>query len=304
MRRSGVMRMSVLLVAVLLGSAWAGQPEGAPMKVIVSIAPHAYLVERIGGKYVDVQTLVAPGQEPHTFAPTPKQMMAVAGARRYFVAGMPFERRLVHKVKGASRELIVIDLSEGIATWRAASSRKGHADDHGHGEAQEGHDGRALDPHIWLSPRLLAVQAKAVAMALRQADPMHASDYSKQLKTLLGDIEATDARVRKVLAPFKGQSFFVFHPAFGYFGDAYGLRQEAVELEGKSPTPKQLAALIAKARRQRVRIIFVQPQFDSRSVRAVAEAIGGAVVPMDPLAKDVLGNFEVMASEIQRALHK
>ena len=104
------------------------------------------------------------------------------------------------------------------------------------------------------------------------------------------------------LAPFKGASFYVFHPSFGYFAREYGLRQQAVEISGKSPTPKQLSALIARARQDRVRIIFVQPQFDSRSAIAVARAIDGVVEPLDALAEDVAANLRTMAARITRAL--
>ncbi|MFH1742105.1 MAG: zinc ABC transporter substrate-binding protein, partial [bacterium] len=107
-----------------------------------------------------------------------------------------------------------------------------------------------------------------------------------------------------LLKPYRGESFYVFHPAFGYFGDAYGLKQEAVELEGKAPTPRQLSTLIKKARTENVRIIFVQPQFDKKSAEAVSNSIDGAVVPMDPLAKDVLKNLEEMAMKVGKALKR
>jgi zinc transport system substrate-binding protein len=75
-----------------------------------------------------------------------------------------------------------------------------------------------------------------------------------------------------------------------------------VEVSGKSPTPKQLSTLIARARQDRVRIIFVQPQFDSRSAAAVARAIDGVVEPLDPLAEDVAANLRTMAARIATAL--
>ena len=100
------------------------------------------------------------------------------------------------------------------------------------------------------------------------------------------------ARIAAALEPYRGQRFYVFHPAFGYFADAYGLRQEAVEAGGKvAHARSNFAALIQKAREDGVKIIFVQPQFDQRTAETVAEAIGGRVVPIDPLAKDVLAEL-------------
>jgi len=136
----------------------------------------------------------------------------------------------------------------------------------------------------------------------RPPDPRHAAAYERNLKALQADLDEVDARIAEALAPLKGRKFFVFHPAFGYFADAYGLKQVPVEIEGKSPGPRRLAALIEKARREGVKVIFVQPQFSPRGAQAVAEAIGGVVVPMDPLARDYLKNLEHIAQQIKKAL--
>ena len=102
----------------------------------------------------------------------------------------------------------------------------------------------------------------------------------------------------------KGRDLFVFHPAYGYFARQYGLTQVAVETGGRQPSARHLAELIDRARARDVRVIFVQPQFARHSARAVADAIGGAVVPLDPLAEDYLGNLEQMASTVESALQR
>ena len=103
-------------------------------------------------------------------------------------------------------------------------------------------------------------------------------------------------------APDSTRRFLVFHPAFGYFTDAFDLQQRSVEIEGKAPTPRQLNRLIKDARAAKVKILFVQPQFDQKSARAVASAINGVVVRLDPLESDVLSNFQKIADEIEEAL--
>ncbi len=104
-------------------------------------------------------------------------------------------------------------------------------------------------------------------------------------------------RIQKMLEPYRGRSFYVFHPGFGYFADAYGLKQEAVEAGGRSPTPKQLRVLIEQVQADGVKTIFVQPQFAPQSAQVVAEAIGGKVVPINGLGKDVVRNLEDIAEE-------
>lgn len=94
----------------------------------------------------------------------------------------------------------------------------------------------------------------------------------------------------------------VFHPAWGYFARAYGLQQIAVEVEGKEPGPQTLARIIDAARREKVRVVFVQKQFSKTAAAAVAREIGGRVVDIDPLAEDFMGNTRTVAGALADAM--
>ena len=272
----------------------ATEEGAAPLRVAVSVPPLAYLVERLGGERVAVQVVVRGGQDPHTFEPTPRQLAALGRARLFFQVGLPLETRLLEKIQDRRRRLVVVNVARGIRkrTQRAACLHHGH--DHGHHD----HDCPAADadPHVWLSPPLLKIQAANIAEALRQADPAGSAEYRKNLAALLDEIDTLHAGIGRALKPYRGEAFYVFHPAFGYFGDAYGLEQKAVEAGGRAPTPRRLRALIKQAKADGAKIIFVQPQFDHRSARAVADALDSAVVPIDPLAYDVLKNLDTIAS--------
>jgi zinc transport system substrate-binding protein len=259
------------------------------IKAIVSILPQEYFVKRVGGDYVEVQVLVPPGQSPETFEPTPRQMAALSVADIYFRIGLPFENQLVGKIAAANPRLKIVDTRDGITL---------HAEDiqHGHGSASD------MDPHIWLDPKLVEIQAANIARGLSEIDSTHRDVFERNLKEFQADLRRVDSLIAEVLAPLKGRTFYVFHPAYGYFGAAYGLKQKAVEVGGKEPGAKQLAELIDQAKKENVRIIFVQPQFSKASAETVAKAIGGAVVPLDPLAGNYLENLEKMAAEIRRAL--
>uniref|UniRef100_UPI00405647D3 metal ABC transporter solute-binding protein, Zn/Mn family n=1 Tax=Candidatus Electronema sp. TaxID=2698783 RepID=UPI00405647D3 len=143
-----------------------------------------------------------------------------------------------------------------------------------------------------------------MAAALQEADPANAAAYANNLQTVTASLAALDAELKAVLAPFKGQTFLVYHPAFGYFAQAYGLRQEAVETGGKSPSPRQLRALISEAKKEQAKVIFVQPQYDRKNAETVAKAIGGRVAVLDPMAANVPENLRFMAKEISAALSK
>jgi zinc transport system substrate-binding protein len=105
-----------------------------------------------------------------------------------------------------------------------------------------------------------------------------------------------------MMIPCNGSRFYVFHPSFGYFASAYGLEQVPVEIDGKSPSPQQLAALITQARSENVKVIFVQKQFPLKSAKAVANAIDGDVVQLNPLAEDVIANLREIAETLLHAL--
>jgi len=282
--------VGVFLVIILTSVAGSA----VPLEVFVSIPPQAYLVERIGGMHVTVSVLLRAGREPHTFEPTPKQVMALGGARLYFQVGtLPFERRLAKKLAGGNTGLVVVDTSKGVRLRQL----EGH-DPHAGEEHREG----LSDPHIWLGPPAIAVQARNIAQALSPAAPVHARDFKKNLDTLLEDLADVDAGIRRALAPYKGRTVYVFHPSFGYFTDAYGLKQRAVEIHGKTPTPKQIQSLVREAKADGARVIFVQPQFDKSSAEAVARAIGGVVAPVDALARDLLQNLRDMAAKVESGL--
>lgn len=147
----------------------------------------------------------------------------------------------------------------------------------------------------------LQLMAADMARAMIAHDPAHSVSYEKNLAATTVILEQLHQKIEQELAPHQGASFYVFHPAFGYFAQTYHLRQQAIETGGKSPTPRQLFSLIAQAKKNKARVIFVQPQFDPKSAQAVANAINGEVVPLDALAEDVVANLEIMAAKIQAA---
>ncbi len=268
-------------------------PNAGPetLSVVVSIPPQAYFLERLGGKRVSVDVLVSPGQEPHTFEPTPRQMAALIASDVYFRIGVAFEDALVEKLAGSAPGLSVVDTCEGVKLRRVEGR---------HGEDENA--GGRVDPHSWLDPTLVAVQAGNIVDELVRLDPDGAGAYRENLAAFRADLQQTDQDVQDALEPFKGSAILVFHPAFGYFADRYGLRQVAVETEGKEPGPKQLARIVEQARSSGARVVFVQPQFSRKSAQAIAREIGGAVVPMDPLASDYLENLRRMAQQVKQSL--
>jgi zinc transport system substrate-binding protein len=297
-------RLAGLTLSLLIGLCpsltFGGEDSaGGKIKVFVGIEPIAYFVERVGGPLVDVSVLVGPGQDPHTFEPTPKLMAKLARAKVFFNLGFPFEETLVKKLGATFKNAEIVNIQKGIKL-RPVNEQDG---DH-HGVEEHGHDHEAdsLDRHTWLDPQLAMIQAGTIADALIQVDPENRSVYEANLKKFEADLDRIHEQLKEALAPVKGKGFFVFHPAFGYFAHEYGLQQVAVEIDGKEPTARQLARLVKDAKEQNVKVIFVQPQFPKRNAENLAESIGGAVVPIDDLARDYVTNLAEIARKLKSAL--
>lgn len=267
------------------------------VKVFVSIQPQAYFVERVGGSAVEVDVLVPPGQSPATYEPSPKQMVRLSRADVYFAIGVPFEKGFLPSISDTCPDLQVVNTQKGVKL-RHMEEACSHEDHDGHHHHHAGEP----DPHIWLDPQRVKIQAKTVCDALAGLDPTRAEEFEKNLETFQAELDALDKQVAEKLEPHHGKTLHVFHPAYGYFADRYGLKQVAVESGGKEPGPKHLAELVSQAKEDGVNAIFVQPQFAKGSAEAMAREIGGKVVPLDPVARDYIQNLRSIADKIAEAL--
>lgn len=281
-----------LILAVVMVTAWPGHQARAVTRCFVSIGPQAFFVEQIGGDMVSVEVMVPSGQSPATYEPTPQQLARLAGADVFFTTGVPFEKRLIEKIGAGFKNLRIVKTQAGIAL----KPIERHDHDGGHER------GELLDPHVWLDPALARIQAGDIRRSLAEIDPSHADIFERNYQDLAGRLDSVDTVVRNILAPVRGRSIYVFHPSYGYFGDAYGLKQVAIETGGKEPSARQLADLVARAERDGVDVIFVQPQFSRRQAESIGRAIGARVETLDPLAANYLDNLVAMANTIARAL--
>ncbi|MHC4777834.1 MAG: metal ABC transporter solute-binding protein, Zn/Mn family [Planctomycetota bacterium] len=293
--------LSLVFIAGLAGSCGRCDEErdnDGKLLVFVGILPLADFVERIGGDRVAIEVLVPPGQSPATYEPTPRQMARLGEGAVLFRTGSPFESRFVEKLKSVHGKLPLVDLREGIELMEMGDEHCHHEGEHGEESCSED----LTDPHIWLDPIRAKTMAAHICETLKNLAPEHEKEFKARLAEFVKELDMIHDRISKILAPLKGREIFVFHPAYGYFAKRYGLEQVAVETGGKEPGPKRLANLIEMARERRVKVVFVQPQFSRKSAEAVAKAIGGAVVPMDPLARDYLRNLEAMATQVEKGL--
>ncbi|MBI9111768.1 metal ABC transporter solute-binding protein, Zn/Mn family [Maridesulfovibrio ferrireducens] len=270
----------------------------APLQVTVSIVPQKYFVKKIGGDLVDVNVMVRPGRSPAIYEPQPRQMAQLSKAAIYFAIGVPFEQAWLPRFKSANTDLKIVHLSECVV--------KQPMQEHLHEEKEhrDHNENFLTDPHIWLSPPLVRILTIQIRDSLIEADPKNANIYRKNYYTFAGEIDELD---NELINTFKDstnqQSFMVYHPSWGYFARAYGLRQIPIELEGKEPSPKEMTHIIDFARKNSVSTIFIQPQFSRKSAQAIASSIGARILDADPLSADWDENLRKTAKAFLNGSH-
>jgi len=171
-------------------------------------------------------------------------------------------------------------------------------------EAGQHHEAGEPDPHVWLSPKLAKVLGANLRDALIKADPEGSAAYTAGYERFVASCDTLAAGIEKLFAdlPAGPHKFMVFHPSWGYFARDFGLTQVPIEQLGHEPGPKALAALVTEARKDGVKVIFVQPQMSASQAQTLAASIGGTVAPLDPLAGDWADNLMTAAKALRQGL--
>ena len=271
-----LMRLIACLISVLLFAA------PARADVATSILPLQAWAEELLGE--EVLVLVGPGQSPALFEPTGRQITQLAGAEQFFAIGVPFETALLPRLRRMFPELQIVELGRDL-------ERMQWPEVHGHEEPHEG------DPHVWLDPDLAVALIAEMAEALTH----HGPEIPQRAAAMQERFRALDERLASKLVPLAGQELLAYHPALGYFAEAYGLRQGAVESGGSEPGARHLAAIASRMEGQSLRVLVVEPQFAPHRARALAGSLGLEVVVFDPLASDLVVELDAFADALLEA---
>ena len=271
-----------LLILTVLPLAGCNQTDGEKPKIAVSIIPLSGFAQEIAGDKFDIITLVPAGFSVETFEPTPKQMEEYAKSALTFAIGVPAEDAILK-----DPQMPVVNLHE---------------------KAKEVYDYRYFDeetkkdrdPHIWLSVRRMAVMVAAMGEAIAGLDPENAEFYRTNAAKLEAELEELDGDLQEIFGTVQNKQFVVFHPAYGYLADDYGLTMYALEEEGKEATPQHMQEIIDIAKAAGVKGIFYQAEMDSKQAEAFAEELGGETVMLAPLAPNYIENMRYMAETLAR----
>jgi zinc transport system substrate-binding protein len=261
---------------------------------VVSVLPHKYIVEKVGGARVSVIALVHPGDSPHTYEPKPSQMAALAHAALFFTTGVEFEQAWLPRLRSSLKTVRIVALDSGITKIPMAC----HHGEEEHAHAHDHNHAAALDPHIWLAPELVKGQAAIICSALVQVDAAHAALYRENYRVFMGEISALQDTLRQLLARAANKKFLVFHPSWGYFAQEFGLVQVPVEIGGREPRPAELEKIMVLIKKEGISAVFVQPHVSSGAARVLAAQAGLRVCVADDLPEAWDANLRAVAAQI------
>jgi len=251
--------------------------------VAVTILPQEAFVKAVCGDLVDVVTIVPPGNSPGNYEPTPKEMESFSKAVIYFTIGVPTEKANILPKSGDKK---TVDLpAEVVKIYPDREFSAGNR-----------------DPHIWLSPKRAKIMVETIAREMSSLDNDNATTYQTNAKNYIEKLDQLDSEIKLNLQKVKNKKFIVFHPAYGYFADDYGLEMYSLEQDGKEATPQHLQEMIDLAKSNNIKVIFSQAEIDSKQPDAFAEEIRGTKKMLDPLSADYITNLQNMARDIAGAM--
>lgn len=279
----------MLLLAIASVSCRSKDVENKKMQLTVSILPQKYLAGFIAGDKFQVQAMLPPGSNHETYEPAPRDMEKLSTSALYLAIGaLDFELTWLDRLKASNPNMKIINTSQGIEML------SGHV--HDDGDAHEnGHKSRGIDPHTWLSPACMKIQAANICTALSEIDTTNSAYFKSNLDRFNLLADSADRTIREILKASAGKSILIFHPALAYFARDYNLRQISIEQEGKEPSPAYLEELVKTAKEKNIKAIFISKEFDTRNAEVIAREIDGKVVVFDPMSENWAENLIELA---------
>ena len=277
-------------------------------RVVADIPPIHAIAAQVMGDLGQPELLLDSGANAHSYQLRPSQAASLAEADLILWVGPQMTPWMARALEGLSADVphLALLTAEGTYT-REFGASKPH--DHAHEEAagHEGHDHDApghshsgVDPHAWLDPANARVWAGVIAAELSRIDPENAATYAANAAAAQARIDVLDAELAAMLAPAKGKPFVVFHDAYGYFADHYGLTVAgSIALgDASSPGAARLRELSQDVASGGAICLFPEAQHDGALVTQMAEGsaakIGAALdpegssIPPGPDAYDAL----------------
>lgn len=269
----------ILLSLLLISPIFANGTIEKEIKptVAVTIIPQATFVEKVAKDKVEILTVIPKGSSPANYEPTPKQRVELENADLYFSIGVASEANSILDIINSDKTK-TISLSDEVSEQYPPI-----------------YIGESRDPHIWLSPKRVLIMIDIIERELSQLDSSNAEFYKENAAAYKKEIEDAIFKIEESLQESNDKFFLVYHPAYNYFGEDFGLQMLALEKNGKELAPKSMIAVIDKAKSEGVKNIFYQAEIAKEKSISISQELGGEAVLLSPLSSNYIENLILMA---------
>lgn len=275
----------IIAVTTLFFSCNTFKTENEKPIISVSIFPEKYFVEQIAGDDFIINVAVAPGASHSDYDPTPTEMNAIHKSIAYFkIGGIGFEYTTLPRICSSNSKIKIYNLSEGVDF---EGSNEQHCCEH-HG----------VDPHIWLSPKMVKTISENIFKAVSELNPQKKECYQVNLNRFLERLESLDSTISAQLQPCNNRSFMIYHPALTYFAKDYHLEQIAIEMDGKEPTAAWMQEVSRQIFEKNIKLIFIQSQYDTNNAKAISDATGAKLIVIDPMSEHWMEEIEKITNNL------
>jgi zinc transport system substrate-binding protein len=277
-----VSRLFSIFVAFVASFLLIGSAQ-AEVKVLTSIKPLQLIAAAVQDGVAIPEVLLPPGASPHNYALRPSDVRKVQSVDLLYWIGPDMEGFLPRVLNGRTLPSVAVQDLPGLKLRRFAEDSHSHAeevDEHDHD-----HRPGSLDAHLWLSPVNARVIASKMAADLSAADPANAARYQSNLKAFDERLDALDLRLKARLAGIAGKPYFVFHEAFDYFEDAYGLKHTGVFSVAAEVQPgaQHVAAMRARLQEVGKTCVFSEPPLRPRLAETLVAGLPVKLAELDAL---------------------
>ncbi|BBP73976.1 zinc ABC transporter substrate-binding protein [Pseudomonas sp. Ost2] len=275
-------RLFTFFVALSAGLFVIG-PVQAQVNVLTSIKPLQLIAAAVQDGVDTPEVLLPPGASPHNYALRPSDVRKVQSVDLLYWIGPDMESFLPRVLKGRSLPTVAVQDLPGMKLRRFAEDSHSHAED----ADEHDHDHRpgSLDAHLWLSTVNARVIAARMAADLSKADPANAQRYQHNVEAFDGRLDALDARLKARLAGVANKPYFVFHEAFDYFEDAYGLKHTGVFSVAAEVQPgaQHVAAMRTRLQEVGKTCVFSEPPLRPRLAETLVSGLPVKLAELDAL---------------------
>ena len=284
---------------LLIFSGCSSKLEKADPIVFVSILVYKPLVQELCDGVAKVEAIIPPFADIHFFEPKPSDVKELTKGVIWFGLGELFEKKLLASLQNKTA-IEYVNLSDHIRTISIGSfscDHHGHNHDHDHDHNHD-HDPLSRDLHIWMSPVSMLEQISVMKGYLIERFPEKSALIEANSVRVIKKLSNLNHEIEKILAPYSGSSILVSHPALGYFCDTYKINQISIECEGKSPSPKDLEALLQKLKHTQIRCAFTQRGFPNQAAQRISSDLHFPLYDLDPYDIHYEENLIKIANQI------